>query len=60
MKKDRHAGSAIHRQQFVRLAALMFLALTASSCTDMGTAPQQGLFADHSGIADPVQRWEAY
>jgi hypothetical protein len=26
----------------------------------MGTAPDHGLLADHSGIPDPEQRWEAY
>lgn len=34
--------------------------LLLPSCTDMGTAPDHGLLADHSGITDPELRWEAY
>jgi len=60
MKFHRHAGSATGRLQLLRTLSLAYLALMVSSCTDLGTAPEQGLLADHSGIADPVKRWEAY
>jgi hypothetical protein len=43
----------------LRLPFILGLALL-SSCTDLGTAPDHGLLADHSGIADPAARWEAY
>ena len=42
-----------------RLPLILGLALL-SSCTDLGTAPDHGLSADYSGIADPATRWEAY
>ena len=41
-----------------RLLTACLLAL--SSCTDTGTAPQHGLIANYSGIADPETRWNAY
>lgn len=39
---------------------ILWFAILSLSCTDMGTAPDHGLLADHSGIPDPEQRWEAY
>ena len=39
---------------------VLFLAVLSFSCTDLGTSPDHSLQADHSGIADPLQRWEAY
>jgi Family of unknown function (DUF6174) len=41
-----------------RLSVLCLFLLC--SCADLGTAPEQGFLADHSGIADPLVRWEAY
>lgn len=38
------------------IVCLLFLC----SCKDLGTAPERGLLADHTGIADPQRRWEAY
>jgi len=43
-----------------RLLPLLFLLSISLSCTDMGIAPDQGWQADHSNIADPQKRWEAY
>lgn len=41
-------------------ALLLCVGLLSFSCDDGGTSPQQGLLADHSGIVDPVKRWQAY
>jgi len=60
MKKDRHAGSLKRRETLFRLLSFLCFAAIFFSCADLGTAPVEGLLADHSGIADPVQRWEAY
>lgn len=41
--------------------AVFFLGiLLLPSCADLGTAPEHGFLANHSGIPDPELRWEAY
>ena len=46
--------------QILRSFSILWCAILSLSCTDMGTAPDQGLLADHRGISDPEQRWNAY
>ena len=45
-------------QQIRRLLPILWFAILSLSCTDFGTAPD--FLADHSSIADPMKRWEAY
>ncbi len=47
-------------QHIQRSLPILWFAILSLSCTDLGTAPDHGLMADHSGIADPLLRWEAY
>ena len=46
--------------QIQRSLPILWFVILSLSCTDMGTAPDHGLLADHSGISDPLLRWEAY
>jgi hypothetical protein len=48
------------RAEANRAMLILFVICTASSCTDKGTEPDEGLLSDHSTIADPAKRWEAY
>lgn len=43
-----------------RVLLLLCFGILLSSCKDVGTSPDKGLLADHSDIADPAQRWQAY
>jgi hypothetical protein len=40
--------------------SIVWCAVLLLSCADLGTAPDNGLLADHSSISDPLLRWEAY
>ena len=42
------------------LMSTLLLVITSLSCNDVGTQPDQAWSADHSAIADPTQRWQAY